>query len=116
MAPRGQSTARLIISRLASLAVGLCLFTFLPLTLLVGPTGVEVTEGESPFQKDRENPEEELAVGSSACRRLNDRQPNGLRWPRKTSVRLHLHSPHSDRPLAIIGHQLANGLCAPLLI
>ena len=116
MALRGRPTTRLIISQLASVSVGLCLFTFIPLPLLVGTTGVEAAEGECPFQKDRENAEEELAVWSSACRRLNDRRHSGLRWPRGTGDRLHQSDSHAGRPLAIVGHQLANGLCAPLLI
>ena len=116
MALKGRPTTRLIISRLASGSVGLCLFTFIPLPLLVGTTGVELAEGECPFQKDRESPDEELAVWSSACRRLNDRCHSGLRWPRETSDRLHQSDSHAGRPLAIVGHQLANGLCAPLLI
>jgi hypothetical protein len=113
MALRGQSTARLIISRLTSVSVGLCLFTFTPFLLLAGPTGVEVTEGECP---DRESSEEELAVRSSACRRLNNQRHSGLRWPCETGDRLHQSDSHTGRPLAIVGHQLANGLCAPLLI
>jgi hypothetical protein len=116
MALRERPTTRLIISQLASVSVGLCLFTFTPFLLLAGPTGVEVAEGECPFQKDRESPEEELAAESSACRRLNNRRHSGLRWPRETSDRLHQSDSHAGRPLAIVGHQLANGLCAPLLI
>ena len=116
MALRGRPTTRLIISRLASVSVGLCLFTFIPLPLLAGTTGVEAAEGECPFQKDRENPEEELAVWSSTCRRLNDWRNSGHRWPRETGDRLHQSDPGAGRPLAIVGHQLANGLCAPLLI
>jgi len=116
MALKGRPTTRLIISQLASVSVGLCLFTFTPFLLLAGPTGVEVAEGECPFQKNRESPEEELAAESSACRRLNNRRHSGLRWPRETSDRLHQSDSHTGRPLAIVGHQLANGLCAPLLI
>ena len=116
MALRERPTTRLIISRLASVSVGLCLFTFIPLPLLAGTTGVEAAEGECPFQKDRENPEEELAVCSSASRRLNDRRHSGLRWPREIGNRLHQSDSDAGRPLAIVGHQLANGLCAPLLI
>ena len=116
MALRGRPTTRLIISRLASVSVGLCLFTFIPLPLLVGATGVELAEGECPFQKDRESPDEEVAVWSSACRRLNGRRHSGLRWPREIGNRLHQNDSDAGRPLAIVGHQLANSLCAPLLI
>ena len=116
MSLRERPTTRRIISRLVSVLVGLCLFTFLPLSLLVGSAGIEVAEGECPFEKDRENPEEELAVWSTACRHSNNRRHSGLRWPRQTGDRFHQSDSHAGRPLAIVGHQLANGLCAPLLL
>jgi hypothetical protein len=117
MALRLRSTIRLALSRLVSVSVCLCAFTFLPLPQLAGTTWTESSEAEFPLEEeDGKSAEEELAVGSSARRRLNHRRGRNLSLPYETgNPRCH-STPSGSRLLAIVGHQLANGLGAPLLV
>lgn len=116
MALRGRSTTRLLSSRLVSVSIHLCAFAFLPLPQFVGLTVTESAEGKCPGQEDRENSEEEQVDWSSARRRLNDRRHSGVSRSPETGDQLPLIAAIVGRPLAIVGHQLANGLCSPLLI
>jgi len=116
MALRVRSTTRLPLSRLVSVLICLCAFAFLPLPQHAVLTWTESAEGKCPCQKDRESPEGELVVWSSARRHLNDRRHSDLSRPYETGDRLHQIASYAGRPLAMVGHQLANGLCAPLLI
>ncbi len=116
MALRVQSTTRLTFSRLVTVSICLCAFAFLPLPQFVGLTGTESAEGKCPGQEERENSEEEQVDWSSARRRLNDRRHCDLSRSPETGDRLDHIAPIVGRALAMVGHQLANGLCAPLLI
>ena len=116
MALRVRSTTRLPLSRLVSVSICLCAVAFLPLPQLAVLTWAESAERECPCQEGRESFEEELIVGSSACRRLNDRRHSDLSRPHETGDRLHQIASYAGRLPAMVGHQLANGLCAPLLI
>jgi hypothetical protein len=116
MAPRGQSTTRVAFSRLVSVSICLCALAFLPLPQLGVLTWVELAERECPRQEGGESAEEELVVWNSARRRLNDQRCSALSRPHETTDRLHQIASHAGRLTAIVGHQLTNGLCAPLLI
>ncbi len=76
---------------------------------------MEFAEGEYPSEEDEENSEKEQIVCSSERRRSNDRHYNGHSRPRETGNRLHRIACHASF-IGIVGHQLANDLCAPLLI
>ena len=111
-----RSTTRLPLLRLVS--VSICLFTFavLPIPEIFVLTLVEATEAESPSQEDRERSEEELVVCPSARRNLNHRRHSDLRRSHETRDRLDQIASDAGHLPAIVGHQLANGLRAPLLI
>ena len=79
-------------------------------------TCAESAEAERPCNEDGERSEEELVARSSAHRRLSDRRLSDVGQPRETSDRLLHIASYAGRLPAIVGHQLANGLCAPLLI
>ncbi len=115
MALRARSTTRLAFSRLASVSICLCAFALLPLPEFVLVTCVEAAEAESPSQENRDSSEEEL-VCSSARRRLNHRRHSDLSRSYETCDRLDQIASYAGRFPTIVGHQLANGLCAPLLI
>ena len=101
---------------LVSVSIYLFAFTFIPLPQLGGLTWAESAEGKCPYKEGRENSEEELVVWSSARPHLNNRRHSNLRWSHGAGDRSYPAASHAVGPLAIVGHQLANGLCAPLLI
>ena len=103
-------------SRLVSASICLCAFAALPLHHLPGLTLVESADGECPFEEDGKRSEEERIVFPSARRRLIPGCYRDLRRPHEAGDRLHQIASYASRSPAIVGHQLANGLCAPLLI
>jgi hypothetical protein len=76
----------------------------------------ESSEAECPLQEEGESSKEELVVRSQARRRLNERLRCGLSQPHKSHVCFQQHTSCSVSLPVIVGHQLANGLSAPLLI
>jgi hypothetical protein len=114
MALRERSTTRLTSSRLVSVSICLCAFAFLPLPDLAMLTCAASVETECPCQGEGESSKEERVVCSSARRRLNDRCHSDRSWPDESGARLRHITPYAGRLPATIGHQLANGLCAPL--
>ena len=120
---RVRSTTRLPLSRLVSVSICLCAFAFLPLPQLAVMTWAESApgecpcqEGKCPRQEDGKRSEEELVVWSSSRLRLKDLRHNDLRRLHKTGDRPHQIASCAGGLPARAGHQLANGLCAPLLI
>ena len=118
-------------SRLVSVLAFVCSFVFLPLPQLfglvfIGQTWTELTDTGCPCQdhqgcpcqQDGENFEEELDVWSSARRCTNDRRPSSFRHRRPCITSNHLCqiASYTNSLPAIVGHQLASDLCAPLLI
>ena len=101
------------------IAVWLCLCAFLlftvPRTTLLSPGAI--AENEVPSQEDGET---ELEVLPSSRQRLTRRHPIALESSATFGNHLNCQNctfcPPVRFPRAIIGHQLANGLCAPLLI
>ncbi len=110
-----RSKRRLTFSRLVSVSICLCAFGFLPLPQLAVLTWVESAERECPCQKDGERSEQEVVPRLSA-RRLDDRRHSDLSRPHETGDQFRQIASCTGRLPAIVGHQLANGLCAPLLI
>ncbi|MBT6493581.1 MAG: hypothetical protein HOL01_03415 [Planctomycetaceae bacterium] len=112
-----RSTIRLAFSRLVSVSVCLCALTFLPGSQLVGMAMTESSEVEFPIEEeDGEFAEEELVVGSSARRRLSRHRHSDAGRPYKTGTPLAQTIPSGSRLSAKVGHELANGLCAPRLV
>ncbi len=111
-----RSTTWLRLSRLVSVSICLFAFAVLPLPELIVLTLVEATEAESHSQEERESSEGKLVVCSSARRRLNYRRHSDLSRAHENGNQLHQIASYAGRLPAIVGHQLANGLGAPLLI
>jgi hypothetical protein len=76
----------------------------------------EFAEQECPCEEDGENAEEEFVVCSSARRRLKKRQHIGVDQPLLNNAQFRNSASHFDCASTIVGHQLSNGLCAPLLV
>ena len=96
--------------------VCVCAFSLSAFPQIAVFSWVEMAEEEAPAQEDEENCEKELEVFSSARRRFKRRYNvvlyqslETINRPKRTTL------PSQDR-LTIIGHQLAHGLCAPLLV
>ncbi|MEO2048256.1 MAG: hypothetical protein ABGX16_17020 [Pirellulales bacterium] len=109
-------TTWLHLSRLISVLICLCTLALLPLPQLGVLMWAESTEAECPGQENRESSEEKLVVRFAACVRLKDRCHSDHSRPHKTGDRLQPITSCTGRLTAIVGHQLANGLCLPLLI
>lgn len=117
MALRVRSTTWLAFSQLASVSICLCTVVFSPLHQHAVPACAGSAEERCPCQEEDTDPSErELTVSSSACRRSNDPHHSGRSWAHETGHRLHQIVSHVGRLPATIGHQLANGLRAPLLV
>ena len=116
MAFRVRFTARLSWLQLVSVSVCLCVFTFLPVYHHDLVKCVEAAKGECPCHEQDESSEKELVVCSSTRHRLNSRARGDISRPRETHLRLHQDASCTGRRPAIVGHQFANGLCAPLQI
>ena len=116
MALQVRSTTRLAFSRLVSVSICLCAFAVLPFPQFALLTCAAPAEAESPSHEDRENSEEELVVRSSARRNLNHRDRSLLIRSHDTRIPLHQIAAYAGYLPMIVGHQLANGLRAPLLI
>ncbi len=116
MALSGPSTMRLAYSRLVSVSVYVCVLSFLPLSQHAVLAFADLAEAECPLQEEGESSQEELVAKSSARRRSNDQLPSSRNQPRKTYVCFRQQSSTAGLLPAIVGHQFANGLCAPLLI
>lgn len=112
---RQRFAKRRVFSRILPVIVSLCAFAVLPFSQLVGMAGAESAEAKCPFEEDGESSEEELVVTSSTRRRLSHHRRSASLF-HKISDQLHQTASYGSRPQAIIGHQLANGLRAPLVI
>lgn len=106
-------TPELLVARL--LTVSICLFSFavLPLPQLFMLTGGQSIETECPCQEDGEKPEEEL-LGTSVRQRLSVCKTSA---DRRVAGADNFHNKPSKAHFpAIVGHRLANGNFAPLVI
>ena len=115
MTPRRRSATRLHSTRLVAVLICLWAFVTLPIPQSTVPASAETSEAEYPCQEDREISEEELVVCSSARRRLNIRRHRVLGPRHESSDRFHQITSYAQRFPALVGHQLRNGICAPLL-
>ncbi len=112
MVLRRQSTMQFAFSRLVSVSVCLCVFSLLPNPQFSMVESGESHETERPYEEDGA---EEAVVRSSARRRLNQLRHSELGTFHEIGDP-HRIASYTIRCSAIVGHQLANDLCAPLLI
>ena len=110
-----RSTTRLPLLRLVS--VSIC---FSAIALLL-PSHLSVStwtsaEAECLCLEDGERPKQKQVGFFPARHRLDPRRDNDPSRRHKTGSRFHQIASYSKRISVIIGHQLANGLGAPLLI
>jgi hypothetical protein len=105
---------RLPLSQFITVWVLLSAFALEPVTHIVGQNSPVSSEEERPFEEDSETYEENLIV-TTGSRKLPDRIRNktlhALQAPNRVGS---LYA--CQRQAAIVGHQLANGLRAPLVI
>ena len=94
----------------------LCAFAVFPIHQLAGMMWAESSETECAAEESGERAVEEFVVRSSTRHRSKDQRRRELDRPHKTPARSRQVTPSDRRSLAIVGHQLANGLCAPLQI
>ena len=116
MAFRGKLMARTAFSRLMYVSVYLCIFSFLPAPQVSVLAWAQSAEVECPCEEDGERSNQEQVVSSSARRPLKDRHHRDLTRLHEIGDRFHPIASCDGRRQAIVGHRLANGLCAPLLI
>jgi hypothetical protein len=88
----------------------------LPLPQFVVPTHAQNVESGCPCHDDGDTSEEELVVGSAVRRRLRSVGNTRVRRVFGPLGRAQKTSSYARQLHAMVGHQLANGLCAPLLI
>ena len=115
MALKARSTTRLAFSRLVSVSLCLCAFAVVPYPQFAVLTYAAPAEAESPSQEDPESSKKQLVVCRSARRNLNHRRDSHLGRSHDTGDPLHQIASYAGHLPAIVGHQLANGLRAPLL-
>lgn len=103
------------LSRLMSVTVCICAFTCLPLPQLAMQAQAGSAEAECPIEEDGEHAGEELVVSDSARRRLKQRRDRASRSLRPDCRGCQVVS-YGCRPGLKAGHQLSNGLLAPLVV
>ena len=116
MARKARSTTRLTFSWLVSVSICLCVLVAVPSPQLAVLTGGAPAEAEPPRQEGSESSKEKLGVCPAARRNANHRCGSHLGRSHDTRDLLHQIASYAGRLPAIVGHQLANGLRAPLLI
>lgn len=79
-------------------------------------TCAESAEDECPSEEDREGAEKERVVRNSERRRLKKRRHSNCGQCLELGKHHLQVTSFDDRPLGVVGHQLANGICAPLRI
>jgi hypothetical protein len=116
MLHRFQRTPELHIARLVPVSICLCAFILSPVPHLAALAWAESAELECPCKEDGKRSEKELTDWCSAHGRSNVRRRRSSGWPPEKRKQRQRVTTTAERVPAIIGHQLANGLCAPLLI
>jgi len=96
--------------------VCLCAFTFAShehVDLFLCNSTVEC---ECPFHEDGERAQEELVVSSATRHRINHRRHLEFKRSKESDSREESGFSYMEPQTVQVGHQLSNGLCAPLLI
>jgi len=116
MSQRRQRKPGLRITRIVPVSICLCAFILFPTLQVTALAGPESSETACHYKEDGETSEKELVDWFSTHRRSNNRPHQGLN--RLSGNRIHPQRvlATANRVSANVGHQLANGLCAPLLI
>ena len=111
-----QATNRSAFSGLVAVSICLSTMSALPIPHHSVVTWAESAEDECPSEKEREGSEKEQVVRHSQRHQLKKRHPGNFRRCHELDRRPLQATSFDDRPLGSVGHQLANGICAPLLI
>ncbi len=116
MIPRESLKKRLSLSGILVIWISVSAFSLSTLPPVVVLSWIELVETECPAQEDGEETEEKLETFSSTRHRVNNRRRVILYRILDRcsgSAQTTFSFPHYP---TIIGHQLTNGLCAPLLV
>lgn len=115
MLARLRPTAGLLVARFLTVSFCLCVFAVSPLPQCVMLIAAHSAESACPCQEDGKTAEKELTPGFSVRRRLSAAK-SAVRHGVETGGKLHKTLSKSHRLPVIVGHQLANDHCAPLII
>jgi hypothetical protein len=102
------------LSQFMTVWVLVSVFALEPAAHLVGQNSPVSSEEECPFEEDGETYEEDLIVATGSRRfpdRIRNKTLHALQAPNRRGLLC-----VCQRQAAIVGHQLANGLRAPLVI
>jgi hypothetical protein len=102
--------------RLAVVPVCLCVLMFSPTDHLAMQSWAESPGEECPGHHDGDHREVELTACSSSQHRLRNWSRHQFSRRREARNRHDRVASSAVDRRAIVGHQLANGLCAPLLL
>lgn len=111
-----RTATRLQLSPLMPVAICLCAFVCAPVTQSSVLPWLESAETEVPLGEDQQVSEEELLARPRAGRSSVERRHSNLSHSPTTSGRQRGVACQAGHCQAIVGHQLANGLRAPLVI
>lgn len=114
MALQEQTTTRRLFARYFSAMVVFCTFLMLMPPGVATLTSVNAAENERPYEEDEETCESKLSV-STSIRRRGQGNPRPLQSSPIAATYAKLNS-YANPISAVDGHQLANGLAAPLII
>ena len=109
-------TTRMPLSRLITVSIYQCTFVALLLPQVAVLARPGATEAERPCQKNDERSENEQVVSASIHRRLKDRRHCNFIRQHGIGGKFAQVAWYDGRLPSIVGHQLSNGLRAPLLI
>ncbi|PHS09976.1 MAG: hypothetical protein COA78_11625 [Blastopirellula sp.] len=113
---KDRSTIGKVIPRFTSVLVCLFAISFLVSPQIASATWAESTESESPLEESKEKSEEEAVASASRCRRGLSPKRCRVSYQVAEADYLCRFTSYSSPLSTIAGHQLLNGLCAPLLI
>ena len=101
---------------MASVIVCLCAFSLMMPPQVATLVLSGSMEPEGPAEEDGETTEGELVVASSRRRRCEDHRGHNLLSRASNADHIYRSDSYAASPCVKTGHQLANGLAAPLLI
>ncbi len=116
MIRKGRLTMPQVSSQLAYALICLCAVGFLAApSMTVNACCVGFAEGECPCEENGEGAENEVIGCSLARHRLSEQRHRAHRQPHDTGDRPERIASGTTHLPATVGHQLANGVRAPLL-
>ena len=116
MTPEESLTTRKSLTELITIWVCVCAFSLFSAPQFVVSSWAQLAQESAPVQEDSEDCKEEREVLSLARHRVKNRRHTFICRLQKLNKRPPQVSSFVRDYQAIIGHQFANGLCAPLLV